>query len=137
MTRDNKVQLGVRVPADVRTAARNDAARKAMSLNAYVEHLIVQAHGNQPILAPLAGQITVDDILNGQDELQPPPDGIDSYPPGEDTMVAHGQEIRAEAVARAQTEVAALRPFARNCRNGTLHWKHGPGNPCKYCEGEV
>lgn len=122
--RDKKVQLGARVPADVRTAAQADAKRLSMSLNGYMEHLIVQAHGDRPVEAPLAGQLTVDDMV--QPELgDPPPDGIDSYP-GEDTMVAH-----------AQPKVPDLKAFARNCRNGTLHWKNGPGDPCKFCGGEA
>lgn len=136
MGRDLKAQLGARVPRDVREAAVADAKKKGMSLNAYMEHLIVQAHGSRPIVAPLAGQITVDEAI-AEHAGAIPLVGTENSPT---ILVRRGDQLVGTIHHVGDTEIqraAKLKSFARNCTNGTLHWKHGPGNPCPSCGGEV
>lgn len=120
MGETKKVQLAVRVPADVRDLCLELARKVGMSKNVFVEKLI-RAAAATPLPttqgSPLAeGQLIVDD---------------------------QGERYRVGDVIRSGDEIVTVhhagdpRPFAANCKAGTLHWKHGPGNPCRFCDGEI
>lgn len=114
MTSDGfKTQLGVRVPKGVREAAVGKASLNGESLNAYVERLIVQDVGGMPSITD-----------PGQTSLLEPP---------VDPLMDDGPTILDGPPPPAPDR----KPFDRACANGTYHWRHAPGNPCKYCGGEI
>lgn len=128
MGRDQKAQVGARVPGDLLERAKNAAVSLGVSFNSWVEQAFNLKLGeNTEPPQPIPGQTSILD--------------------------AERQERRAEAQAIIQaaadafgdphdpppakeTPVSAPR-FDRTCKNGTLHWRHGPGNPCKFCGGEI
>jgi hypothetical protein len=154
VSRDRKVQLGARVPAEVRALAFQAAAAAGQSMNQWLEQIIVAAVERHPAPAEvLPGQLDiaaaaepelVDRVAAAADETL--------EVPGEDTMVAHGQpllDIPVVVSDDVEPGTAELRDgdetratiimsprFAKNCRNETLHWRCGVGNPCKFCGGE-
>lgn len=137
-----KAQLGARVPKDVREMAVADASRLGLSLNQYIENLIVQANQGRPLVTVADGQLAIGEPLAGVPVVL----SVDAE---EDTAqlvrdaetIARIDNILMRDVVRGpdgeEIIVTALTPFARNCTNGTLHWRHGPSNPCRFCGGEI
>lgn len=116
-----KAQLGARVPKEVREMAAADARRLGLSLNQYVENLIVQANQGRPPVTILDGQITIEEAISAVAEEVP----VAVFDEGEMEAEANGASI------------IMLVPFARNCKNATLHWKSSPDNPCRFCGGQI
>lgn len=115
--RDKKTQLGVRVPPEVKEEAARVAAAMGVSLNQWIEGLI---RDRITIPVPVIdGQTTIDEQIKGQ------------HGPSADTVV-HDEAPAVDLIGLAQAK-----PFAPNCSSRAYHWKHGPGNPCRFCGGEV
>lgn len=153
MSRDRKVQVGARVPADVKALAFQAASAAGVSFNQWLEDVIVAAAGRETVPTQIDGQLDIataaeqeqvdrvagaadevfglpivvsDDVAPGTLEVRQDGETVATMDvPGEDTLVAHAQRV------------PDLKAFAKNCRNETLHWRCSPGNPCKFCGGEA
>lgn len=132
----NKAQLNVRVDPLVKAAADERAKNLGKSMNAYIEDLIrADTHVNgvsdyaRSNFVP--GQMTVDDMLNGQDELA---DETHTFTEAE---MAEAAAKLAGTPAATASSTADYKAFETNCVAGVYHWKNGPGNPCRSCGGEI
>ena len=114
MGKDLKVQLGARVPGEVRELAVAAAKKRDISLNEWVERALLH--------------------YVEKDEVAALPVRVDeSVPPG--TVEVRKDDQVVATITNVST--VSARPFRNDCRQATLHWKYGPGRPCRYCEGEV
>lgn len=118
--------------------AINDAKAKGVSLNVYIEELIRQAHqrGETPQLVGLFDEAAADTLATV--EAVTVEEAAARFAAGE---TLEQEQTRTDEKAFRESVVATWpavpKEFARNCRNGTLHWKSGPGNPCRFCGGEI
>jgi len=84
------------------------------SLNVYIERLIRADNLDE---AALAQKLTLEPV---QPQLGDEPETIEQ-------PVEALDQIGADEYKR----------FDASCSNGTYHWRHSPGNPCKRCGGEI
>lgn len=137
MGRDLKHQVGARVDPDLLARAKAAAARIGVSFNEWVanafrrELAAGETPGEDTMVAhaqPIPGQLGIPVVTD------------EAVEPG--TMLLRDQD--GNEVARLERvgplfvgSVGEPQPFAPNCIAQTLHWRHGPGNPCKSCRGEI
>lgn len=115
--RNRKEQLGVRVSPGVKQKAVDAAKRVGVSLNEWVERLILSAVGDPTLPVVPPPQTSLDAEPGALVEER---DGVRSYQPA--PLPDHGFHPK---------------PFDANCSMREYHWKHGPGIPCRRCGGEV
>lgn len=115
--RNRKVQLGARVNANARAVAAASAAAAKQSMNEWIEEAIYARAGTTeaPVADPLPGQV----MIATDPEIEP------------GTV-----ELRADGETIATITNVGQR-FEPACRNRAYHWKQSPGNPCRFCGGEV
>lgn len=124
MGRDLKHQVGARVPGDLLEKAKQAAAALGVSFNQWVEQAFNLKLGDAPTPGGTPTLTLTDAPIPGQTSL----DGLVT------PRMMSLAELKESPDAQQPDPVVE---FARNCTNGTFHWKHGPGNPCRYCKGEI
>lgn len=120
--RNQKEQLGARTRFGVRDKAVAAAEAAGISLNEWVERVILAAVGDisGPIV-PHPDQIP----LIPDPDMQP---GVVELRNGETTV---GRIILTD------DQPGSTKKFASDCSLKEYHWKHGLGNPCRRCGGET
>jgi hypothetical protein len=118
--RDQKVQLGARVPKEIRALAAAEAKAANLSLNVWIEKAIAEKAGRSTLPLPQLPIVADDTVEPGTVEAR------------------NGDAVVAKITNVAPSPPAAkLKRFAANCVGGTYHWKYGPGKPCPSCGGEL
>lgn len=124
--RDQKVQLGARVPKEIRQVAVDAAKAAGVSLNVWLEQAIAKAANRGTVPTP---QLPIEQEQRAEAVAVATVDAVTSPPPA--PVVP---PVAKKPTLPAQPK---LTRFASNCVNGAYHWKHGPGNPCRVCRGEI
>jgi hypothetical protein len=119
-----KVQLGARVPAEVRERALEEAKRRGVSLNVYVERSLGLMLEESPEC-----KVRLDRL---EQPLVDIPDEREERAQEARELLAAAQEISRPA---RPPEPSSLPVFSPDCRNATLHWRNGPERPCRFCGG--